>query len=98
LRKFDAEDAEPPVNGADHKNGSAFGSECNSSRKKRTMKTRPPASAGSRKRKGSASHESRGSDHPHSSRKARRYNSRMMTKTGLRLMLPLYNWQRNDGG
>jgi hypothetical protein len=33
-RKFDAEDTEPPINGADHENGSASGSEYNSQGRK----------------------------------------------------------------
>jgi len=49
-RKFDAGDVEPPINGADHENGSASGSEYKSPKKKRPVKTRPPASAGSRRR------------------------------------------------
>jgi hypothetical protein len=67
-RKLDADDAETPINEADHKNGSASGSEYNSRKKKKVAKTRPPASAGSRKRRGSAPRESSGSDHPPPSR------------------------------
>ena len=75
-RKFDADDAEPLINGADHENGSASGSEYISPKKKRPVKSRPPASAGSRKRKGSVPRESSGSDHPPSSRKAKKVQPR----------------------
>jgi hypothetical protein len=66
--KFDVDDAEPPINGADHENGSASGSEP----KKMKVAKSPPASAGSRKRRGSAPRESSGSDHPPPSRKAKK--------------------------
>jgi len=75
-RKFDADDVEPPINGADHENGSASGSEYVSPKKKRPVKSRPPASASSRKRKGSVPRESSGSDHPPSSRKAKKLQPR----------------------
>lgn len=45
----DTDNPEPPINRADPENGSASGSEYNSSRKKITAKSRPPTSTGSRK-------------------------------------------------
>jgi len=66
--KFDVDDAEPPINGADHENGSASGSEP----KKMKVAKSPPASAGSRKRRGSVPRESSGSDHPPPSRKVKK--------------------------
>ncbi len=66
-RKLDADDGEPPINGADQEDGSASGLEYNSRKKKKVAKTRPPASAGSRKRRGTG--------------RPKKYNSRMKKKT-----------------
>jgi hypothetical protein len=74
--KFDADDVGPPINGADHENGSASGSEYKSPKKKKLLKTRPPASAGLRKRKGSAPCKCSGSDNPPSNRKAKKVQPR----------------------
>jgi len=72
-RKFDVDDPEPRINGDEHENGSVSDSEYTSPKKKKSAKTRPPVSAGSRKTKASALRESSGSDHPpQSSRKSKK--------------------------